>query len=157
MLSKEILSSLPALIGLNSYKKAMYLTTVAFLLLSIVLVGAVSAAPAAPKPKTLATPKLLYPANNAVFVYNENLIIDFSWKPVKNADYYYVSLQNCDASYLNCLENRVSPIPTEQTFAQLKWRNWIGEYGSPNVRWLVYAVTDGQPYSPSAPRYFSVM
>ena len=138
-------------------KKAMYLTIATFLLLSIVLVGAVSAAPAAPKPKPLAIPKLLSPANNTVFVYNENLIIDLSWKPVKNADLYFVSLQHCDASYLNCLENRVSPIPTEQTFAQLRWRAWIGEGGSPNVRWLVYAVTDGQPYSPSAPRYFSVM
>ena len=138
-------------------KKAMYLTIATLLLLSIVLVGAVSAAPAAPKPKPLAIPKLLSPANNTVFVYNENLIIDLSWKPVKNADLYFVSLQHCDASYLNCLENRVSPIPTEQTFAQLRWRAWIGEGGSPNVRWLVYAVTDGQPYSPSAPRYFSVM
>ena len=138
-------------------KKAMYLTIATLLLLSIVLVGAVSAAPAAPKPKTLATPKLLYPANNAVFVYNENLSIDFSWKPVKNADHYFVSLQNCDASYLNCGEHRISPLYSDQTSDQIRWRDWIGEYGSPNVRWLVYAVTDGQPYSPSAPRYFSVM
>ena len=137
-------------------KKAMYLTIATFLLLSIVLVGAVSAAPAAPKPKTLATPKLLYPANNAVFVSDENLIIDFSWKPVKNADYYKLSLQSCDASYLFCHEHLMSPKTTDQTFYQIHWIDWIGENGDPNVRWLVYAYTDEQPSKPSALRSFSV-
>ena len=108
----------------------MYLTIATLLLLSIVLVGAVSAAPAAPKPKPLATPKLLSPANNSV----ENLFIDFHWKPVKNADFYKLSLQTCDASFLNCHEHLISPLTTDQTFAQLHWIDWIGENGDPNVR-----------------------
>ena len=138
-------------------KKAMYLTIATLLLLSIVLVGAVSAAPAAPKPKPLATPKLLSPANNSV----ENLFIDFHWKPVKNADFYWLELISCDASFLNCRPLPNTPFYSEQPFIHdLDWigQSWEGETNGPTGIWVVYALTiDPNSISASAPRYFSVM
>jgi hypothetical protein len=71
-------------------KKTKYLMIVTFLLITILFVGAVSAAPGGIR--TLRTPRLLSPKDGTVFTGDSNGDTTLEWSAVRNAAYYQVEV-----------------------------------------------------------------